>query len=69
MCGASSDPFSLKNLLSNRFWPTSTYNIKSIIQEDCLILWDRFSKRMLGSSLGSFLKNLEDICSKRKGKV
>ena len=49
------------NLIQNRFWPVSSNNISTIIKEDCLVLWDRFSKRMPGSSLGSFVKSLEDI--------
>ncbi|XP_057310545.1 uncharacterized protein LOC130648507 [Hydractinia symbiolongicarpus] len=60
-CGKRYDPFCLSNLLGSGYWPGSLKQINCIFHESCFIMWDRFSKRMPGSSISSFVKSLEDV--------
>uniref|UniRef100_A0A7M5X014 CxC3 like cysteine cluster domain-containing protein n=2 Tax=Clytia hemisphaerica TaxID=252671 RepID=A0A7M5X014_9CNID len=60
-CTEKSNPFQIRTLLKNGYWPVSLNYALTVIREDCFLLWDRFSKNMPGSSLGSFLKSLSDI--------
>lgn len=60
-CGNSYDPFSLTNLVESGYWPGSLKQINYIFHESCFVMWGRFSKRMPGSSVSSYVKSLEDI--------
>ena len=60
-CGLITDPFTLNSLIKSGYGPNVASNKTFIVKEDCLQLWDRYSKRSPGTSLSSFLKSLEDI--------
>uniref|UniRef100_A0A7M5XED2 CxC3 like cysteine cluster domain-containing protein n=2 Tax=Clytia hemisphaerica TaxID=252671 RepID=A0A7M5XED2_9CNID len=60
-CGEHTNPFQIRTLIQNGFWPTTLNYAQTIVNEECFKLWDRFSKRMPGSSLQSFLRSLSDI--------
>ena len=57
------DPFSLKNLLANGFWPSSPKNFTCLVKDEVFWLWDAFRKQMPGSSELSFLEALNSQTS------
>ena len=59
-CKHVGDPFSLFNIITSGYWPSSPGNLSCLISEEVFQLWDAFRKRMPGSSETSFLKSLND---------
>ncbi|XP_066911104.1 uncharacterized protein, partial [Clytia hemisphaerica] len=60
-CERITDPFTLSNILSSGFWPSSPTHFGCLIDVDVFLTWDQFKKHMPGSSSTAFLDSLNDL--------
>ena len=67
-CHFKQQSLTLQNALRSGYFPASPKNLNTLIDEDLLVFWDSFRKRMPGSSAKAFIDTLNDL-SIRNGRV